>query len=266
MTDPDAKPTLREEWVAIRYALGRDYPRPGVPDPDPLLGCLDAFQDGLLLRLDAQAERIAALERERDTARSEERTYREATEHWVKAYERLDADRAALRAEREVLTRLAAERWDRWQRADARVAELEAALRGFYDAYQRADSNRGCFSCSERHDLRCESHHKVQKRCSCGRVELDAAEESARAALSITGEEDVLEEVNLPRLPTSHRTIRALIRRAPEATCEWSYDGSIWTGCAGKHWPSKPERCHECGRPIVVADEPAPGPGKGRAR
>ena len=65
MTDPDAKPTLREEWVAIRYALGRDYPRPGVPDPDPLLGCLDAFQDGLLLRLDAQAERIAALERER---------------------------------------------------------------------------------------------------------------------------------------------------------------------------------------------------------
>ena len=72
----------------------------------------------------------------------------------------------------------------------------------------------------------------------------------AERSHSITGEEDILEEVNLPRLPTSHRTIRASIRRAPEATCEWSYDGSIWTGCAGKHWPSKPERCHECGKPV----------------
>lgn len=53
-------------------------------------------------------------------------------------------------------------------------------LKAFYQAWCRAESNRGCYSCSEPHDCRCPkarsvdgSNWKGKRECVCGRDELD---------------------------------------------------------------------------------------------
>lgn len=76
-------------------------------------------------------------------------------------------------------------------RAAQRVVD---AARAFLDAYDRADSHRGVFSCVAPHDGRCpksraataEQWHGGQRAwvCECGRERLDAAEDALRAALA----------------------------------------------------------------------------------
>ncbi len=68
------------------------------------------------------------------------------------------------------------------------VGETLAALVGAYDV---CDGNRGAFSCCEPHDLRCPKSRaasptewKGEWVCECGRAELDAALERARAHLN----------------------------------------------------------------------------------
>jgi len=45
--------------------------------------------------------------------------------------------------------------------------------RKFYKAWCRCESNRGCYSCCEHHDCRCEKDRKISAKCTCGRDELD---------------------------------------------------------------------------------------------
>jgi len=76
--------------------------------------------------------------------------------------------------------------WDAWRNADARVRELEAVLRGLLYAWELAEGGRGCYSCVEKHDLRCEMSHDTRRAgevCTCGRVELEAAAAHALAVL-----------------------------------------------------------------------------------
>lgn len=67
--------------------------------------------------------------------------------------------------------------------SDAKLARCVEALEGLLNAWDRAEGGRGCYSCAELHDCRCEFDRKISTVCTCGRVELDAAAETARAAL-----------------------------------------------------------------------------------
>jgi len=65
-----------------------------------------------------------------------------------------------------------------------RLLALDRAAVAFLGAYDRADSNRGCFSCVEPHDRRCPvSREMPDPVCACGRAELDAAEKMLREAV-----------------------------------------------------------------------------------
>ena len=46
----------------------------------------------------------------------------------------------------------------------------------FFIAWNRCESNRGCYSCCEPHDCRCEKERGISKVCTCGRDELEAIE------------------------------------------------------------------------------------------
>ena len=46
----------------------------------------------------------------------------------------------------------------------------------FFIAWNRCESNRGCYSCCEPHDCRCEKDRGISKTCTCGRDELEAIE------------------------------------------------------------------------------------------
>jgi len=46
----------------------------------------------------------------------------------------------------------------------------------FFIAWNRCESNRGCYSCCESHDCRCEKERGISKVCTCGRDELEAIE------------------------------------------------------------------------------------------
>lgn len=62
---------------------------------------------------------------------------------------------------------------------------IEVAARAFLLAWERAESNRGCYSCSEEHDMRCMSLWHNPHPCNCGRVELNAAADALREALGM---------------------------------------------------------------------------------
>lgn len=51
-------------------------------------------------------------------------------------------------------------------------------------AYDRCDSNRGRFSCTEMHDGRCNIARKIEGPCVCGSDELEAALEAARKVIA----------------------------------------------------------------------------------
>ena len=57
------------------------------------------------------------------------------------------------------------------------LEELEL-YRKFYAAWNRAESNRGCYSCCETHDSRCEKDRGISDKCTCGRDELYELEEA----------------------------------------------------------------------------------------
>jgi hypothetical protein len=69
--------------------------------------------------------------------------------------------------------------------------ETRAAALAFLLAWERAESNRGCYSCSEVHDNRCpagwagKTEDRSLSECACGRVELDAAAAALRKALGM---------------------------------------------------------------------------------
>lgn len=48
--------------------------------------------------------------------------------------------------------------------------------RKFFYVWSRCESNRGCYSCTELHDCRCEKERKISDKCTCGRDELEAIE------------------------------------------------------------------------------------------
>ena len=59
---------------------------------------------------------------------------------------------------------------------------LLALYRQFYAAWNRCESNRGCYSCADPHDCRCERQMEGAKQrgetpvCECGRDELEKLE------------------------------------------------------------------------------------------
>ena len=63
---------------------------------------------------------------------------------------------------------------------DAEIAgklDGDASLyRAFYAAWNCCESNRGCYSCCETHDCRCEKGRGISNTCTCGRDELEAIE------------------------------------------------------------------------------------------
>lgn len=63
--------------------------------------------------------------------------------------------------------------------------EVLKLARAFLDAWYRAESNRGCYSCCEAHDVRCLISRGVpDAQCECGRVELEAAAEALERSLA----------------------------------------------------------------------------------
>lgn len=65
------------------------------------------------------------------------------------------------------------------------------ALRGLVEAYDACDSNRGAFSCTDEHDIRCplgrvhpNYRGRSKKVCECGRTDLDNALVLARIVLN----------------------------------------------------------------------------------
>jgi len=60
-----------------------------------------------------------------------------------------------------------------------RMAEELVLLQEFYRVWQRCESNRGCYSCCEAHDCRCQKAFHPDSPlavCVCGRDDLDRLE------------------------------------------------------------------------------------------
>jgi hypothetical protein len=49
-------------------------------------------------------------------------------------------------------------------------------LKRFYAVWNRCVATRGCYSCAEPHDCRCEKDRGISEVCNCGRDELEALE------------------------------------------------------------------------------------------
>lgn len=58
------------------------------------------------------------------------------------------------------------------KRGNGDMSDLEL-YRKFYETWIRCESTRGCYSCCEPHDCRCEKDRKISDKCTCGRDELD---------------------------------------------------------------------------------------------
>lgn len=74
-----------------------------------------------------------------------------------------------------------------YDQAHADRGALLQALTRVLDAFDTAESNRGCFSCVEAHDCRCPKSRdpvgdtwKGEWKCACGREELEAALDALR--------------------------------------------------------------------------------------
>ena len=61
--------------------------------------------------------------------------------------------------------------------------EILSLYRKFYMTWVRCESNRGCYSCCESHDVRCPKafHPDSCSKCVCGRSELESLEEQINA-------------------------------------------------------------------------------------
>jgi hypothetical protein len=63
-----------------------------------------------------------------------------------------------------------------WDAHAERVKPLIEAGRRFKAAFDRAESNRGCYSTAPEHDCRCEFDRGISNDCTCGSVELNEAD------------------------------------------------------------------------------------------
>jgi hypothetical protein len=71
------------------------------------------------------------------------------------------------------------------KRSTASAEDLRDAAFVFVSAWDRAESSRGCYSCAEAHDCRCEKDRNIKPYlCTCGRDALEIAADRLRAALA----------------------------------------------------------------------------------
>lgn len=75
------------------------------------------------------------------------------------------------------------------QRCIEEDAEKLKSAKRFLDAWDRAESGRGCYSCSPAHDCRCDKDRNIGD-CTCGRDELEAASTALTLLLQPTPEEE----------------------------------------------------------------------------
>jgi hypothetical protein len=71
-----------------------------------------------------------------------------------------------------------------WDAEREKSERLRAALAALLAAWDRAEGGRGCYSCAEAHDCRCDLDRKISEVCTCGRAELETAADAARTALA----------------------------------------------------------------------------------
>ena len=62
-----------------------------------------------------------------------------------------------------------------WECKDVTIATLEADVRALAEAIECCLGGRGAFSCSPKHDCRCDKDRGISNECVCGADDLDAA-------------------------------------------------------------------------------------------
>jgi len=70
------------------------------------------------------------------------------------------------------------------KRGTGDMSDLEL-YRKFYKTWIKCESTRGCYSCCELHDCRCEKDRRISDECTCGRDELE----------KLVGEIEEIEEI-----------------------------------------------------------------------